>query len=142
MQNPTPHAPGQAPALSWEELAQEADRTEALATLAAYQAHQAKKAAADLAKPPTVSPAHVLEEAEAKAAQAELAQDRAEGAVERIDSLRLRYRPATVAELLAKYAWLLRHYTGPGDIPDARPFHDFAADIDALRRRPEPPSAA
>ena len=142
MHNPTPHTPGQAPALSWEELAQEADRAEALATLATYQAHQAKKDAADLAKDPTTWAAHTLEEAETDAAKAELAQDMAEAAVERMDSLRLRYRPATVAELLAKYAWLLRQYTGPGDIPDARPFHDFAADIDALRRRPEPPTAA
>ncbi|MCA6311147.1 hypothetical protein [Phenylobacterium sp.] len=142
MQNPTPHAPGQAPALSWEELAQEADRAEAWSTLAAYQAHQARKDVDDMAKDPTSWPAHVLEEAEAQAAQAELAQDRAEAAVERMDDLRFKYRPATVAELLGKYAWLLRHYTGPGDIPDARPFHDFAADIDALRRRPEPPTAA
>ncbi|MCA3741993.1 hypothetical protein [Phenylobacterium sp.] len=141
MHNPTPHTPGQAPALSWEELAQEADRAEALACLGAYSTHQARKEAAEKAKDPGQDEQDV-EEAEAKAAQAELDWDQAEAAVHRMDNLRLRYRPATVGELLGKYSWLLRHYTGPGDIPDARPFHDFAADIDALRRRPEPPSAA
>lgn len=113
--------------LTWQDIMIEFDMASAAEIRCGFAKLQAERRAEALAKNPAATPEEVAA-ARAAVERAETLQANAESVTFEIGGVALRYRPANLTELWAKYAHLLKIYGGELDADDR--FRDFAHDLE------------